>query len=256
MMSTVPDYREEDRDLLSHEETLALIDKAQKGDKEAEEILVRKNTALIKSIVKKFLNRGHEYEDLFQLGSIGLIKAIKNYDKEYNVRFSTYAVPMIMGEIKRFLRDDGIIKVSRPLKELVNKSAAARERLKNILGREPNIQEIADEVESTPEELVYAMDAVRTPVSIYDVIYEEDNNPILLIDKMAETGAEAEEEELMQRIAINDLLSKLDKRERTIIIMRYFRDKTQSEIAEMLNISQVQVSRIEKKVLLKMREMI
>lgn len=147
-----------------------------------------------------------------------------------------------------------MIKVSRSLKELVNKSAAAREQLKGQLGRDPSIQEIADAVDCTPEEIVYAMDAVRVPASIYDVIYEDEDNPILLIDKISEDNTEVDE--AMERITLNDLLSKLDKRERAIIIMRYFRDKTQSEIAEMLNISQVQVSRIEKKVLLKMREML
>ena len=230
------------------------MERAQKGDEEAKEILVRKNIALVKSIVKKFLNRGHEYEDLFQLGSIGLLKAIQNYDPKYDVRFSTYAVPMIMGEIKRFLRDDGMIKVSRSLKELVVKSAAVRDQLKVQLGRDPSIQEIADAVGATPEEIVYAMDAVRTPASIHDIIYEDEDNPILIIDKIAENRSETDD--AMERITLKELLSKLDKRERTIIIMRYFRDKTQSEIAEMLNISQVQVSRIEKKVLNKMREML
>src|SRR5690554_230410 len=224
-MSTIPEYSEDDRKLLSHEEALVLIEKAQNGDGEAREILVKKNIALVKSLVKKFLNRGYEYDDLFQLGSIGLIKAIQNYEPKYNVRFSTYAVPMIMGEIKRFLRDDGMIKVSRSLKELVNKSAAAREHLKAQLGRDPSIQEIADAVGSTPEDVVYAMDAVRTPASIYDVIYEDEDNPILLIDKMSEDSSEVDA--AMERITLNDLLSKLDKRERTIIIMRYFRDKTQ-----------------------------
>lgn len=252
-MSSIPEYQEDDRRLLSHEETMALIQKAQNGNVEAKEILVRKNIALVKSLVKKFLNRGHDYDDLLQLGSIGLIKAIQNYDPSYNVRFSTYAVPMIMGEIKRFLRDDGMIKVSRSLKELVNKSAVAREQLKASLGRDPSIQEIAEEIGTSPEEIVYAMDAVRTPASIYDVIYEDEDSPILLIDKISEESSETDE--AMDRVTIKDLLSKLDKRERTIIIMRYFRDRTQSEIADVLGISQVQVSRIEKKVLTKMREM-
>ena len=168
-MSGMPEYQD-DRRLLSHEETMALIKKAQDGDEDAKEVLVRKNIALVKSLVKKFLNRGHEYEDILQLGCIGLIKAIQNYDPAYNVRFSTYAVPMIMGEIKRFLRDDGMIKVSRSIKELVSKSAVARENLKGSLGREPTIQEIAEAVETTPEEIVYAMEAVRTPASIYDVM--------------------------------------------------------------------------------------
>ncbi len=252
-MSSMPEYQEDDRRLLSHEETMDLIQKAQCGDVEAKEILVRKNIALVKSLVKKFLNRGHDYEDLLQLGSIGLIKAIQNYDPTYNVRFSTYAVPMIMGEIKRFLRDDGMIKVSRSLKELVSKAAVAREHLKASLGRDPSIQELSEEIGTTPEEIVYAMDAVRTPASIYDVIYEDEDSPILLIDKISEESSETEE--AMDRVTIKDLLSKLDKRERTIIIMRYFRDRTQSEIADVLGISQVQVSRIEKKVLTKMREM-
>lgn len=243
----------EDRDLLSHEETLSLIKKAQNGDEEAKDRLVRKNIALVKSLVKKFLNRGYEYEDLFQLGSIGLIKAIQNYEPKYNVRFSTYAVPLIVGEIKRFLRDDGIIKVSRSLKELVNKALAVKEQLKGTLGRDPTIQEIAEATGSTPEDIIYAMEAVRTPASIYDVIYEDDDNPILLIDKMAEDDTQMEES--TNRMTLKNMLSRLDKRERTVIILRYFKDKTQSEIAQLLNISQVQVSRIEKKVLLKMREM-
>jgi RNA polymerase sporulation-specific sigma factor len=252
-MGIMSDYQDEDRSLLSHEETMAYIERAQQGDNAAKDILVRKNIALVKSLVKKFLNRGYEYEDLFQLGSIGLIKAIQNYESKYNVRFSTYAVPMIVGEIKRFLRDDGMIKVSRSLKELVNKAVSAREQLKAKQGRDPSIQEIADAVGSSPEDIVYAMEAARTPASIYDVIYEDEDNPILLIDKMSEDSSQVED--AMERITLNDLLSRLDKRERTIIILRYFRDKTQSEIAELLNISQVQVSRIEKKVLMKMREM-
>lgn len=245
---------QEDRQLLSHDETLSLLEKAQQGDEKAKERLVEKNIALVKSLVKKFLNRGYEYEDLFQLGSIGLVKAIYNYNPSYNVRFSTYAVPMIIGEIKRFLRDDSMIKVSRSLKELVTKANAAKEYLKAELKREPTIQEIAENIESSPDEIIYAMEAVRAPTSIYDVIYEDDDNPILLIDKVSEEYSQ--EDEAMVRLTLKDLLSKLEKRERTIIVMRYFQDKTQSEIAKLLDISQVQVSRIEKRILRKMREMI
>ena len=252
-MSAMSDFQDGDRRLLTHEETLVLIEKAQNGEEDAKDILVRRNIALVKSLVKKFLNRGYEYEDLFQLGCIGLIKAIQNYDPKYNVQFSTYAVPMIVGEIKRFLRDDGMIKVSRSLKELVSKAVSAREQLKAKWNRDPSIQEIADAVGTTSEDIVYAMEAVQTPASIYDVIYEDDDNPILLIDKMSENSNQAED--TLEHITLKDLLSRLDERERTIIILRYFRDKTQSEIAEQLGISQVQVSRIEKKVLLKMREM-
>src|SRR5690554_6669855 len=156
--------------LLSHEETIDLINKAQNGDKFAKDKLVEYNLGLVRSIVKKFQNRGYEREDLFQLGSIGLIKAIQNFDTSYHVKFSTYAVPMIMGEIKRFIRDDGIIKVSRSLKELVNKVVSVKEQLKMKLGREPGIQEIAEAIGSTPEDIVYAMEATKMPVSIYDVI--------------------------------------------------------------------------------------
>ena len=238
---------QEDRQLLSHDETLSLLEKAQQGDEKAKERLVEKNIALVKSLVKKFLNRGYEYEDLFQLGSIGLVKAIYNYNPSYNVRFSTYAVPMIIGEIKRFLRDDSMIKVSRSLKELVTKANAAKEYLKAELKREPTIQEIAENIESSPDEIIYAMEAVRAPTSIYDVIYEDDDNPILLIDKVSEEYSQ--EDEAMVRLTLKDLLSKLEKRERTIIVMRYFQDKTQTEIAKLLDISQVQVSRIEKEYL-------
>lgn len=253
-MSTGYAYEEYDNELLSHDQTLELIRRSQQGDEEAKEILVRKNVALVKSMVKRFLNRGYEYEDLFQIGTIGLIKAIQNYDEQYKVRFSTYAVPMIIGEIKRFLRDDGLIKVSRSLKELANKVVSVQEQLKKKLRREPTIQEIADIVGVDPEEIVEALEANKTPSSLYDAVYEDNDNPILLIDKVS--GDDKEFTDIIDKIAIKDILSKLDKRERYIIIMRYFKDRTQSDIAKDLGISQVQVSRIEKKVLLKMRQML
>jgi len=252
-MSVGYTYDESDNKLLSHAQTLELIKKAQQGVEEAKEILVKKNIALVKSVVKRFLNRGYEYEDLFQIGTIGLIKAIYNYDPQYEVRFSTYAVPMIIGEIKRFLRDDGLIKVSRSLKELANKALSVQEQLKKNLHREPTIQEIAEIVGAEPEEIVQALEANKTPSSLHDVVYEDDDNPILLIDKVSGDEGLAE---VVDSIAIKDILSKLDWRERHIIIMRYFKDRTQSDIAQELGISQVQVSRIEKKILLKMREML
>lgn len=254
MNSEYAPWGDGDNGLLSHQETILLLEKAQQGEQQAVDILVAKNVALVKSIIKRFLNRGYEYDDLFQIGVIGLIKAIKNYDAQYNVRFSTYAVPMIMGEIKRFLRDDGIIKVSRSLKELANKSMAVKEQLKNTLHREPSIQEIAEAVGSEPEDIVHALEASRIPASIYDVVYEDDDNPILLIDKVSRDDTQMSQ--VVDRVALKDVLAKLDERERYIIIMRYFHDKTQSDIAEELGISQVQVSRIEKKVLLRMRELI
>ncbi|MGI6706971.1 MAG: RNA polymerase sporulation sigma factor SigF [Clostridia bacterium] len=241
-----------DRELLSHDETMDLIKLAQQGDKEAQNILLERNIALIKSIVKKFLNRGHEYDDLFQIGSLGFVKAIHNYDQKFNVRFSTYAVPMIMGEIKRFLRDDGMIKVSRSLKETANKAMAAREHLRKKLHRDPTIGEIASAIQISPEDIVFAMESVRTPASIYEVVYEDDDSPILLIDKVAEK--EDGDTGIIDKILLRELLSRLEPRERQLIILRYFQDKTQSETAKQLGVSQVQVSRLESKILKKMRE--
>jgi len=245
---------ERGKETLPQNEILELINRAQNGDEQAKEELVKRNIALVKSIVKRFLNRGYEYEDLFQIGVIGLIKAINNYNPAFNVQFSTYAVPMIMGEIKRFLRDDGPIKVSRSLKELASRAQTVKEQLKNKLCREPTINEIAGEMGVSPEEIVHAMEANRIPSSIYDIIYEDDDNPILLIDKIHQDTSQMGK--LIDRIMLKEMLAKLDRRERAIIIMRYFQDRTQSDIANELGISQVQVSRIEKKVLLKMREML
>ena len=242
------------RKLLTHEQTIEFIDKAQSGDQQAKEILVSRNIALVKSVLKRFLDRGYEYDDLLQIGTIGLIKAIQNYDKTFNVRFSTYAVPMIMGEIKRFIRDDGIIKISRSLKELAMKAMYAKEQLKNTLGREPTIHEIADELDSTPEEVIHALESGRPVSSIYDVVYEDDSNPILMLDKISSKDDELSR--VVDSVTIDEVLSNLEEREKTIIIMRYFQDKTQGDIAKVLGISQVQVSRLEKKVLLKMREML
>jgi RNA polymerase sporulation-specific sigma factor len=242
----------ENNELLSHDETLGLIERAQKGDREAQALLLKNNIGLIKSIVRRFLNRGYEYEDLFQLGSIGLLKAIKNFDTGYNVRFSTYAVPMIAGEIKRFLRDDGMIKVSRSLKELNARIRQAKERLVKDRGREPTLGEISDELGIPQEEIVQAMDAASVPEFLYDTIHQDDGSPIFLIDKVA---AEADgSTEMLDRLALKELIHKLRPRERQIIMMRYFQDKTQTQIARKLGISQVQVSRIEKKILNKMRQ--
>lgn len=238
--------------ILSHEETLELISKSQKGDRHSEEILVKKNVGLISSIAKKFLNRGYEFEDLFQVGSIGLIKAIKNFDSKYSVKFSTYAVPMIMGEIKRFIRDDGIIKVSRSLKDIAKKAKIVKERLSKELGREPTITEISSAMDICPEDLVVAMDSAINPEYLYDVIHQDDGSPVLLIDKLSEE--KDVDSEITDRIALKEVLDKLEPKARQIIILRYFKDKTQTEIAKMLGISQVQVSRIEKKVLAKMKD--
>ena len=236
------------------QEMLTLINDAQNGNKKAQEILVENNVGLIWSIVKKFHNRGYEVEDLFQIGSIGLIKAIQKFDLQYDVKFSTYAVPMIMGEIKRFMRDDGIIKVSRSLKETANKGKAIKETLTKKLGREPTIHEIADALKIEPEELVMALEANNAPESLYNTIHEGDSSPILLIDRL-DKGVD-QENDVINKIALKQVLDTLKPREKQIIILRYFKEKTQTQIAKMLGISQVQVSRIEKKILEQMKKKI
>ena len=236
-------------ELLTHEETMQLIALAQHGDDSASEELVVRNMALVGSIVRGYLGRGAEYDDLMQIGSIGLIKAIDGYDAQFGVRFSTYAVPMISGEIKRFLRDDGIIKVSRSLKENALKIYRASESLKKSLGREPHISEIAEQTELDPEEIVHALEAVRSPISIYEPVYEDTGGNRLLLDTIAASG----DDELIDKLLTGELISKLNDRERSIIYMRYFDDKTQSEIAKAIGVSQVQVSRLLNKALAKLR---
>lgn len=227
------------------------IKRAQNGDSEAEEYIVTSNNRLIWSIVKRFQNRGCEIEDLYQIGCLGLVKAIKKFDITFNVKFSTYAVPMIMGEIKRFLRDDGIIKVSRSIKEVANRAKQARYSLNIELGREPTINEIAARLKIDVEELVVAMDSENSPESIYQVIHENDSSPILLIDRL--DAKDGEEKEIVDNIVLKEAINSLEQKERQILVMRYFQDKTQSQVADILNISQVQVSRIEKKILEKMK---
>ncbi len=194
-------------------------------------------------------------DDLFQLGSIGLIKAIYKFDPRFNVKFSTYAVPMILGEIKRYLRDDGMVKVSRSLKQIAIKAKTTSEILSKKLGREPSIEELAKELDVEKEDLVMAMESNFSVEYLHGVIHEEEGSPICLIDKISQKG-ESEEEKVVENILLKEVLGKLEKRERQIIMLRYFEDRTQSEIGELLNISQVQVSRIEKKVLSKLKSYI
>jgi len=237
--------------LLPHEKVLQLLSAAQNGDEEAKSMLVNHNTALVKSIVKKYLGRGTEFEDLYQIGCLGLVKAIQNYDVKFQVRFSTYAVPMIAGEIKRFLRDNGMIKVSRSLKELASKAIAAQEQLRYQNGRDPGVAEIAQFLQVEPTDITMALDAVRPHVSIYEKIYDNDSE-ITILDQMqniSQDGGIA-----VDKILLKELLGQLDAKERQLIVLRYFQDKTQSEIAGVMGISQVQVSRLENKILRKMRQ--
>ncbi len=229
---------------LTHEETLELIRAAKKGDESAKEKLVESNIALVKSIVRGFLGRGTDYDDLLQIGSIGLIKALNGYDPSFNVRFSTYAVPMISGEIKRFLRDDGIIKVSRGIKERSIHIFRAREELKNELLRDPELSEIAERTKLSEEEITEALEAVRDPISIYEPVKNDgDPRSALLIDTMPEMSIK-EDVGIINSLMINQLLANLSEREKKIVLLRFFRDKTQSEIADIVGVSQVQISRI------------
>ena len=232
--------------------TIALIQKSHEGDKAAREQLVEENVGLIWSVVKRFYGRGLENEDLFQIGSIGLLKAIDKFDLSYDVKFSTYAVPMISGEIKRFLRDDGMIKVSRTLKELSYKIFQTREKLLDLLGREPTIEELAEKMQIDKEEIVEALEAGSEVESIYKPIHQKEGNEIRLMDKLEEK--EHREEKILDHMLLQQLLGTLEKEERTLIYMRYFQDKTQSQVGKELGISQVQVSRMEKKIMENLRK--
>ncbi|MBU9726027.1 MULTISPECIES: RNA polymerase sporulation sigma factor SigF [Diplocloster] len=234
------------------EHTIALIVKSHEGDKEARDRLVEENIGLVWSIVRRFQGRGHEMEDLFQIGSIGLIKAIDKFDISYDVKFSTYAVPMITGEIKRFLRDDGMIKVSRSLKETANKARRCREMLNHKIGREPTLEEISAEIGASQEEIVMALDSGVEVESLYKTIYQGDGSDIYLIDKLEEETSQ--NDAVLNQLVLEQLLDSLTEKEREIILMRYYEDKTQTQVAEKIGISQVQVSRLEKKILQKLRD--
>jgi len=232
--------------------TLTLITRAQTGDNDAAEQLIRENSGLIWSVVKKFSKRGYELDDLYQIGAIGLLKCIRKFDSTFEVKFSTYAIPMIIGEIKRFLRDDGMIKVSRPMKELATKARYTTEMLTAKLGRQPTINELAEELQVSAEDLVVAMEAGHDVESLYATIYQGDGSPIFLIDKVAQ-GLDSGEQTI-NIIALKDMIERLKPKERQVIILRYFQDKTQVEVAKAIGVSQVQVSRIEKKVLSALKE--
>lgn len=236
----------------NYDDNLELLKMYRDGNKASLDKLIEKNLPLVSAISKKFLNRGYEYEDIFQIGCMGIIKAINNFDNSYNVKFSTYAVPMIMGEIKRFLRDDGIIKVSRSLKNTARKLHYDRETLTKNIGREPTIEELAEFSGITSEDILIATESVNNLQYLYDVIHQDDGAPVLLIDKLSEKAGE--DGEIVDRIALKDAIGNLDSKSRQIIILRYFQDKTQIQVAKLLGISQVQVSRIEKKVLKIMKE--
>ncbi len=236
--------------MLSHEETMALISRAQKGDEEAYTVLLTENAPLLKSIIKRYLGKHIEYDDLYQIASIGLLKSIKNFSYEHNVRFSTYAVPMILGEIKRYMRDDGYLKVSRSLKSLSSKiTKYVDEHIKND-GENPTVDDIAQHFEIEPTDVVFAMDATRLPVSLYESTNDSDGKQTELIEHIPTD----EDKKMLDKLILKDMLSKLTPREQKIVVLRYFRDMTQGEIAHKLGVSQVQISRLETKILKKLKE--
>lgn len=236
------------KDALTNDQVKDYIQKSQHGDKEARDILVEKNVRLVWSVVQRFINRGYDPDDLFQIGSIGLIKSIDKFDLSYDVRFSTYAVPMIIGEIQRFIRDDGSVKVSRSLKEMGNKIRRKKDELTKQLDRSPTVNEIADALEITPEEVVHAQEAAKSPHSIHETVFENDGDPITLLDQIAD-----QDSKWFDTLTIQEAIRGLNERERLIVYLRYYKDQTQTEVAERLGISQVQVSRLEKKILREMK---
>lgn len=235
------------------EHTLALIGRAHQGDKEARDTLFEENTGLIYSVARRFFGRGVEMEDLFQIGSIGLLKAVDKFDPAFEVKFSTYAIPMILGELKRFFRDDGMIKVSRSIKENQHRVYLAREKIEKELGREPSLKEIAEMLGMPPEEVAMTMDSAAEVESLYRTVYQSEGTDISLIDKIPEK--ENAEEHLLNRIFLEEILGKLESSDRKLLYMRYFQDQTQTQIAEQLGVSQVQVSRMEKRILKKLRSL-
>lgn len=237
--------------MLSHEETMRLLSLAADGDDNATERLIAENTPLLKSIVKRYMGKHIEYDDLFQIAGIGLLKAIKNFKQDFNVRFSTYAVPMILGEIKRQMRDDGYIKVSRSLKSLSSKITRYMDEVIKQGNDDPTVEQIARHFDISPSDVVFALDATRLPVSLYETTSDKDGKQTELVDRLPTD----EDRKMVQSLILKDMLSRLSERERKIIIYRFFRDMTQGEIAEKMGVSQVQISRLETKILEKLKQM-
>lgn len=239
--------------LLGDEEMRELLRQAQAGDSAARERLINCNLKLVFNLVRRFQNRGYELEDLFQIGCIGLMKAIDKFDLNYDVKFSTYAVPMIVGEIRRFLRDDNPVKVSRSVKETAYRIQQARERLAGRLGREPSVGELAAELGISREDVVTALEAAQAPTSIYETLHQDEGDPIYLLDQLRD-GREGDLPWL-DHLAVKELLMSLPERDRKILMWRFFEDKTQADVARRLGLSQVQVSRLERQALKKIKEM-
>ncbi len=235
---------------MDYDENMELIQRAKNGDNDAKNKLIENNSPLVKSIVRRYKNKGVEYDDLFQLGCVGMTKAINNFDTKYNVKFSTYAVPMIAGEIKRFLRDDGSVKVSRSIKGQCYKISRYISDVQSKENRTPQVKEIAEKFCIDENELMFIMESNKMPLSIYERLDKNESAGMLIMDRIASLD---NQEELIDKMTLKDVIMGLDVSDRKLIMLRFFRDKTQSEVAKMMNVSQVQVSRIENRLLKKLR---
>ena len=240
--------------VLKNDEMRTLLKAMQAGDNSAREQLIQGNLRLVLSVIQRFSNRGEYVDDLFQVGCIGLIKAIDNFDLSQNVRFSTYAVPMIIGEIRRYLRDNNAVRVSRSLRDIAYKALQIRERLVSVQASEPTIAQIAEELQVPREEVVFALDAIQDPVSLFEPIYNDGGDPILVMDQISDDRSS--DELWLEEIAIKEAMKKLNNREKHIVSLRFFQGKTQMEVADEIGISQAQVSRLEKAALKQLRKFI
>ena len=237
---------------LTHEEKCALFERIQQGDMQAREEFIRGNLRLVLRIIQRFYNRGENADDLFQVGCIGLIKSIDNFDLSQNVRFSTYAVPMISGEIRRYLRDNSPMRVSRSLRDIAYKALQVREAITREKGEEPTIEEIAKALDLPKEDVVFALDAIQDPISLYEPVFHDDGDALYVMDQIRDD--KNTNEDWLQHIALSEAMEQLGERERKILNLRFFKGKTQMEVSEEIHISQAQVSRIEKAALKEMRK--
>ena len=234
------------------EETMALIERSHHGDKEARDRLVQENMGLVWSIVRRFTGRGTDTEDLFQIGAMGLIKAIDKFDPSFQVKFSTYAVPMIIGEIRRYMRDNNSIRVSRSLRDTAYKAIYARESYRKKNQKEPTVQEIATEIGISKEDIMFALDAIQIPMSLQEPVYNDGGDALYVMDQLSDQTNK--EEKWVEDLSLEEAMKHLDERERYIIKLRFFQGRTQMEVAKEIRISQAQVSRLEKNALKTMRQ--
>ena len=230
--------------VLKNDETIALLKRTKEGDQQARQALIEGNLRLVLSVIQKFTGRGENADDLFQIGCIGLIKAIDNFDIRQPVRFSTYGVPMIVGEIRRYLRDNSAIRVSRSMRDTAYRVLQVKEKIMNRTQREPTIEEIAKELDLPKEEVVFALDAIVAPISLYEPIYADGGDAICVIDQVSDT--KNTDESWLEQIALKDAIQNLSERERHILALRFYEGKTQMEVSGEVGISQAQVSRLEK----------